>query len=304
MSAIGLIGVGRWGRHVARDLVSLGARVTAVCRSEQSATLAREAGVSALIGSVDELADVDGVIVCTPTVTHADVIESIAGLEVPVFVEKPMADDPASARRLVELLGERLFVMDKWRYHGGVLRIVEAARSGRLGAVQGLRTRRLEPSLPHDDVDASWILMPHELSIAIELFGAALEPRIVAAAFHDDAIVHLEALMRGAQGGPWHLAEISSVAPSRARELIVICERGTLSLPDSFADHVLLREFGGIEERLAVSTEMPLLLEIKAFLAHLQGGPPPVSSAAEGLRTVELIDRMRQMAGDGRSLQE
>lgn len=299
MSTIGLIGVGRWGRHVARDLVTLGAQVTAVCRSEQSATLAREAGVNELIGTVDELTDVDGVIICTPTVTHADVIESVAGLQVPVFVEKPMAEDPTRARRLVQLLGERLFVMDKWRYHGGVLHIVEVARSGRLGEVQGLRTRRLEPSIPHDDVDASWILMPHELSIAIELFGAALEPLTVTAAFHGDSIVHLEALMRGAQGGPWHLTEISSIAPCTARELVVICERGTLSLPDSFADYVLLREFGGVEERLPVSTEMPLKLEVKAFLNHLNGGPPPVSSAAEGLRTVELIDQMRHMARDG-----
>jgi hypothetical protein len=48
---------------------------------------------------------------------------------------------------------------------------------------------------------------------------------------------------------------------------------------------------------LPIGTEMPLLAELRAFLHHLQGGPAPRSSAAEGLSVVETIAALRALAG-------
>jgi hypothetical protein len=42
---------------------------------------------------------------------------------------------------------------------------------------------------------------------------------------------------------------------------------------------------------------MPLLRELQAFVDHLRGGPPPRSSAAEGLMIVERIAAIRRLAG-------
>ncbi len=45
-------------------------------------------------------------------------------------------------------------------------------------------------------------------------------------------------------------------------------------------------------ETIEIGQDMPLLLEIRAFLDHLRGGPAPMSSAEEGLiivqRTAEI----------------
>jgi hypothetical protein len=43
--------------------------------------------------------------------------------------------------------------------------------------------------------------------------------------------------------------------------------------------------------------ELPLLAELRAFLGHLDGGPPPASSAAEGAMMVEAIAGLRTLAG-------
>ena len=53
-----------------------------------------------------------------------------------------MTADAASARRLAERAPDRLFVMDKWRYHPGVEAMRREARSGRLGRVLTIRTSR------------------------------------------------------------------------------------------------------------------------------------------------------------------
>ncbi len=73
---VALIGCGRWGRHILRDLVSLGCMVTVVARSEQSRRRAIEGRASDIVSSVAELPEVDGMVVATPTITHADVLEA------------------------------------------------------------------------------------------------------------------------------------------------------------------------------------------------------------------------------------
>jgi len=76
-----------------------------------------------------DLGDVAGVVVATPTSTHAAVVAETLALGVPMFVEKPLTDDPESATTLAERAGNRLFVMDKWRYHPGIEALAAMARS-------------------------------------------------------------------------------------------------------------------------------------------------------------------------------
>jgi hypothetical protein len=46
-----------------------------------------------------------------------------------------------------------------------------------------------------------------------------------------------------------------------------------------------------------ISQELPLLRELRTFVEHLQGGPPPRSSAAEGALVVSAIADLRRLAG-------
>src|SRR5205814_1063916 len=117
---IGLIGCGRWGRHILRDLLILGCDVTVVSGSEAGRQDARDGGATEIVASVEYLPPVSGLVVATPTSTHAEVIESLLELNVPIFTEKPMTADRESAFRLARQAPNRLFVMDKWRYHAGI----------------------------------------------------------------------------------------------------------------------------------------------------------------------------------------
>src|SRR5881394_9367 len=72
---IGLIGCGRWGRHILRDLLILGCDVTVVSGSEAGRQDARDGGATEIVASVEYLPPVSGLVVATPTSTHAEVIE-------------------------------------------------------------------------------------------------------------------------------------------------------------------------------------------------------------------------------------
>src|SRR5262245_50179905 len=113
---IGLVGCGRWGRNILRDLRSCGAEVLVATPSAADRAAALASGAASVCVDLSELPAVDGYVVATPSVTHAEVVERLLSAGRPIFVEKPMTTTAESAARLVRLGGDRLFVMHKWRY--------------------------------------------------------------------------------------------------------------------------------------------------------------------------------------------
>ncbi len=292
MSRVGLVGCGAWGRHVLRDLIALGCDVTVVARSEKTRSAADEGGAASIVAGVGDLSAVDGIIVVTPTTTHAAIADEALEHGVPVFVEKPLTDDPDDAERLAEAAPDRLFVMDKWRYHPGIELLAGIARSGELGRALGLRTTRIGWGNPHD-VDAVWILAPHDLAIAIEILGSVPAPRSAVA---DSVDGSAEGLVGVLGDEPWLALEVSARSLERRREVTLVCEKGVAVLPGGYSDRVLVAT-GPEPEAREISTELPLLRELRAFVEHLAGGPPPRSSAREGAEIVKTIAELRTLAG-------
>jgi predicted dehydrogenase len=135
------------------------------------------------------------------------------------------------------------------------------------------------------------VLAPHDLAIGLEILGELPAPR--------SAVASPDALVGLLGERPWQALEISGRSHARRREIALVCEKGTAALDDSYGDHVsvLGPEERPEPERRPVSTELPLLRELRAFLEHLAGGPPPRSSAAEGAAAVRAISELRALAG-------
>jgi predicted dehydrogenase len=295
---IGLVGCGRWGRNILRDLIALGAEAHVVDIAKDAAEQARHLGAASAADRIEALPpDCAGFVVATPTVTHAAVIDSLLPRGRPVFVEKPLTASIEDARRLCAAAGERVFVMDKWRYHHGVEALARLARSGELGDVQAMRTQRVGLRQPHMDVDASWILLPHDLSIVLEITGRLPAARAAwSSADRQDMLAVLE------EQGLQVSIEIAANQPVEKRSVLVIGSRAVAQLAGAYDEKILIAERSGASgfgpaRELTFPQEMPLLRELQCFLQHLSGGPAPRSSAAEGLLVVERIAVLRRLAG-------
>lgn len=294
---VGLAGCGRWGRLILRDLRALGAEVAVAAPSEATRAAALEQGAASVHPSAADLPEAEGYVVAVPTRLHAATVETLLPRGRPVFVEKPLTCDAGDAGRILAAAPDRVFCMDKWRYHGGVLKLAELARSGALGEVLSVRSWRLGWGNPHSDVDAVWILAPHDLSIALEILGD-LPPLRQAHGLAAGALGEsLCALLADPDGGPSVALEVSASHPVNRRSVAVIGTEAAAQFGDSYDQAVRLNRPGAGPEEIPVETEMPLLAELRAFLAHLSDGPPPKSSAAEAALIVRRIAEMRAAAG-------
>jgi predicted dehydrogenase len=298
---IGLAGCGNWGQYILRDLLSLGCDVTVVARSEQSQARAKAVGATRLVGDVTELPDIQGLVIATPTTTHYELFNQVVDRNIPVFTEKPLTADVAQAEDIVQRAGERIFVMDKWRYHRGVEKLAEIARSAELGKVVGLRLIRHGWKKRFRDVDVAWYLAPHDLSITLEILGDIPEPRTATASFTNGKATEMLALLGE---DPWVVIDVSEQREVNFRETRLLCEHGTAILPDSYSDHIAILPPGDspsseppVMEKRPIASDMPLLLELQAFVEHCRGGPPPRSNARDSLLIVQRIHQLRQLAG-------
>ncbi|MGH3136521.1 MAG: Gfo/Idh/MocA family protein [Gaiellaceae bacterium] len=290
---VGLVGCGHWGVNILRDLRTLDCDVRVVVRSDASVARAREGGAAAVVPEIAELGAVDGIVTCTPIETHAAVIEEALAADVPVFTEKPLCDDAGDAARLAALAPDRLFVMDKWRYHAGIGVIADIAATGRFGSVHGLRTVRVQPDNRHAE-DAIWVLSPHDLVIALEVLGEVPRPRAASGQWAEGRLITMHALLETDRG--WHALEVSERAPATERRIELHCDEGVAVLGGGWDEHVLVHLTRGRTERLEAPGELPLLAELRAFVGFLDGGLPPKSSAAEGAAVVEVIAALRALA--------
>ena len=300
---IGLVGCGRWGRNILRDLVSLGAEVV-VCTPESSdREQALGGGARAVHATLEPLLGAArGYVVASSSTTHAEIVERLLETDAPIFVEKPFTCDRDSAQRLAARGDGRLFVMHKWRYHPGVEGLARLAREGTLGEIHTVHTVRVGWGPWGRDTDASWVLLPHDLSIVLAILGHLPEVRSAVLTGSAPWTGSLLATLGGA-GACDALMEIGITSPENRRAVTVVGSRATAHLSGSYAKAILLQAGAPGEgadcREIPADGPLPLWQELKVFIDHLRGGPAPITNASEGALVVDRIATIRSMAGLG-----
>jgi predicted dehydrogenase len=298
---IGLIGCGLWGANILRDLVQLGCGVHVSDIDETCRSSAKSLGAQSTCTLIQDLPQVQGYVVATPATTHREVIEQLIPNRVPIFTEKPFTTDIASAKRILEAGKGLVFVMHVWRYHPGIEMLAAIARSRELGRVEMLRTTRTNWTSPRRDIDSIWTLAPHDLSIALEILGHIPEPRFAVAERNGGQPCGLLGILGES---PRVVLEVSSRYGDRRREVRLHCEDGVAVLQGEGTGQLVVtrgrttdRELEPAREHRSLEDTPALYRELSAFVGHLKGGPPPKSSAEEGLMTVTAMVRLRSLAG-------
>ena len=152
---IGIIGVGRIGALHAETLHSL-AEVDELTIVDADAARARHLAAKMGVPWAEDSADllrqhVDGIVIATPTATHARLICSAAEAGVAVFCEKPVAADVAGTKevvRVVESSGAQVQIGFQRRFDAGFVAARGQVLANKLGWLHTVRAGTLDPAPP------------------------------------------------------------------------------------------------------------------------------------------------------------
>lgn len=293
--SIGLVGCGRWGSLILRDLKELGCDVHIVARSPESVARAAAGGALSIHSSVSGMfhaKSLDGIVVATTAGQHHPVVMDVLrlfGSSFPIFCEKPLATSVQDAEEMAGA-AKRLFVMDKWRYHPAIRRMSLARATGEFGKLINLDIKRVQPENSHPDVAPAWTYLPHDLSIALEVLGDLPPVRAATSSCGGEIVLAILG------GNPSVDIECSVRAPTKYREVTARFEHGTLFMTDPLALTLQFQPIGELSRSLPIPGEMPLLVELQTFIGYLRGGDAPRASAADGVRAVRTIQDILSLA--------
>ena len=178
---VGVIGFGQWGPNHVRNFSLLdGCEVVRVCdaapaRRAAAQKFLRGVAVTADPADITGAADVDAVVIATPTDTHHALAKAalLAGKD--VLCEKPLARTAAEARELADLAaakGRILMVGHVFLYNPGVRHLKTDLDRGELGRVFYMDAVRTNLGPVRQDVGALHDLASHDISIFNFLLGA------------------------------------------------------------------------------------------------------------------------------------
>ncbi len=214
---IGIIGTGRIGRMHAENLAYRvpGANLVAVADIfvEAAEKVAAELGVPAAYKDHRRILDdqdIEAVLICSSTDTHAQFIQEAAEAGKHIFCEKPIALDLAQIDRAlaaVEEAGVKLQVGFNRRFDPSFRRVRELVASGQLGEPHLLRITSRDPAPPPieyikvsggifldmtiHDFDIARYLIGSEVEEVFAVGGVMVDPEIGKAGDIDTAIVTL-----------------------------------------------------------------------------------------------------------------
>lgn len=334
---LAVLGAGLIGRrhveHVAAEPMAELAAV--VDPSSAGRTVAQERGVRWFPSFAAMLASdrPDGAIVATPNQVHvANGLDCVAA-GIPALVEKPIADDVASATRLVaaaETAGVPLLVGHHRRHNPMIQAAKQAIESGRLGklvAVHGFCWL----FKPDEYFEVSWrrekgagpvlVNLIHDVDNLRYLCGEVVavqahESNAVRGHAVEDSAVILLRFASGALGtvtvsdsivAPWSWELTAGENPvyHRTEESCyqIGGTHGSLTIPQL----ELWRNPGTrswweplARERLAYAAEDPLRLQIRHFCKVVRGEEAPLVPGSEGLNTLKVVAAVKEAAGTGR----
>ncbi len=324
MIGIGVIGYGYWGPNLVRNFAELpDTRVVAVSdlRHERLALVRqRYPSVETTRDYEDLIANprVDAVVIATPVATHYEFGMRALKSGRHVLIEKPLADSPEAAVRLIEEANRRrliLMVDHTYVYAAAVRKMEELIASNALGEIYYYDAVRVNLGLFRHDVNVLWDLAVHDLSIIDHVFpwrpvavsAAGMshvpgEPENIAYLtlfFDRQVIAHIHAnwlaplkVRRTLIGGSRRMIVYDDLEPS---EKVKVYDRGiTLeSHPEALYQMLIGYRSGDMWSPKLDMTEA-LRSEVLHFVRCIEEGTPAITDGEAGLRVVRVLEAASQ----------
>jgi UDP-N-acetylglucosamine 3-dehydrogenase len=320
----GLIGLGMMGRHHARVLASLEG-VDLVGVADGGGDHHGVAGGRPLVDSIEELIGLglDYCLVAVPTIYHLEIGFALADAGVHAMIEKPLAHDTPSARKLAKVFAAAGLVGAVGhieRYNPALQSARARLETGELGTVYQVTTRRQGPFPDRiSDVGVIKDLATHDIDLTAWVTQQSFTSVAARTAFRSGRkFEDLVALTGQLADGTVTNHLVNWLSPLKERVTVITGEKGAFVADTLTADLTFfangsvqvtrddIAAFRGVSEgdmiRYAIAKPEPLRVEHENFRDVLLGKNADIVTMDEGLATVVVAEAVIESARTGQTI--
>lgn len=321
-----LLGAGRIGKVHARAIAAdPHATLVAIADASAEAASALAGSTGAAVRSIDEIAisaDVDAVLICTPTDTHADLIELFARAGKAIFCEKPI--DLALARvkaclAVVAETGAPLMLGFNRRFDPDFRAVKAAIDRGDVGTVEMVTIVSRDPGPPpieyigrsggifrdmtiHDFDMARWLL-DEEPETVFAAASVLTDPAIGKAGDYDSVNV----VLRTASGRQAIITNTRRAAYGYDQRIEVLGSLGAVAAENTHQANIQIATKAGYVKPPLLDFFMTRYVaayaaEIAAFVAALVDRTAMPVGGRDGLAALALAEAALKSVAEGRAV--
>ena len=322
----GVLGAGRIGRVHARAVASVaGAELVAVADPVAEAARHVADAFGCEVRTVDGIEgsdDIDAAIICSPTDTHADLIERFVRAGKAVFCEKPVDLSVARAKQClstVEAEGGVLMVGFQRRFDPDFLALKRAVDDGRIGEVEMVTIISRDPEPPpydfivrsggifrdmtiHDFDVARWLL-GEEVKTVQAAASVLVDPKIGELGDFDSVNV----ILTTASGRHCTITNTRRTTFGYDQRIEVHGSAGTVSVENHREARIELANHDGYLRPPLLGFFMTryaaaYAAELESFVEALASGAPPPVTGHDGLMALAIAEAAIRSVADGRAV--
>ena len=320
MLNIGVIGCGYWGPNHIRNFNALPNCNVLVCCDRDLKRLEHMKSLYPAIETTTETEDLfkdkrlDALVIATPVFTHYELAKKTLENGKHVLVEKPMTHSVETSLSLIKLAEHNnlvLMVGHTFEYTAAVNKAKEIMDSGDLGEPLYISSTRLNLGLFQPDINVSWDLAPHDISIITYLLGETpVSVNCQGKSHYKKDIEDVATITMNYANGVIAFIHSSWLDPNKVRkttvvgskkmllyndvetqEKIKIYDKGVDAPPyyDTYADFQFSYRYGDIHSPRLDDYE-PLKKQSKHFVDCIENGLTPKSDGYSGLKVVSILE--------------
>ncbi|HXR35479.1 MAG TPA: Gfo/Idh/MocA family oxidoreductase [Candidatus Binataceae bacterium] len=329
LRGIAVIGLGYWGPNWVRNLYQMQCAQRLVCcdfsrqRLEHIKALYPAVETTSQTDDVLRDPDIEAVIIATPVSTHFDIARRALMAGKSALIEKPLATSACEASQLVALAREReltLMVGHTFEYSAPVLKIREIIQSGELGDIFYVSSVRANLGLFQRDVNVTWDLATHDISIILMLLGRMpLEVSCHGQSHYRKEVEDVAMLTLRFPNNVIAFVHVSWLDPNKIRrativgsrkmlvyddtalqEKIRVYDKGVTMSPyyDTYGDFQMSYRYGDVHIPRIEEPE-PLKVECEHFVDCIAKGASPRTDGQNGLRVVSVLEASERSLRNG-----
>ncbi|MCD1633515.1 inositol 2-dehydrogenase [Martelella mediterranea] len=314
VTTIALLGAGRIGKVHAKAIAEdKRARLVAVADAMAPAAAAIAEATGAAVMTIDAIeadGSIDAVIICTPTNTHADLIERFARAGKAVFCEKPVDLDVARARAcadVVKQVGGRVMLGFNRRFDPHFLAVRKAIDDGRIGDVEMVTIVSRDPGPPPaeyikvsggmfrdmtiHDFDMARFLLGEEIATVSGTASVLVNPEIGELGDYDSASL----VLATASGRQCVISNSRRAAYGYDQRIEVLGSLGSVSAENQRPVSIEIANKDGytrppLHDFFMTRYTAAYAAEISAFIDSIENDTAPSPSIEDGLMALALAD--------------